>query len=329
MATYQLAKIDETSPDYINAVKIHQNIITNGSIAAGAMVELCRNLKQMRDKAAFTHLGFETFDDYCEQAANIKRRQAYNYISTYERLGPEVLQSNAQLGITKLQLLAQVPETTREEILESGQADELSTRKLKELTEELTKAQEQLSFLEEQKNETQKDSENWKSQWREAHTEITELEGRIEQLTTELQKSVDNAKSVVAKEVSAEIQKKEKEKAAKAIAKANEEAEKRIKAARDEGIKAGREAVEKGIAAVEKDKAAALARAYELEKKLRISGNQDSVLLTHLFSEFQDQFNKIIDCIEKIKISNHEAGHKFQQAFSKAILMMDQRIRGE
>ena len=321
MATYQMAKIDETSPEYINAMQLHHNIMANGTLAASAMVELCRNLKQMRDKAAFIHLGYDSFDDYCEKAANIKKRQAYNYISTFEKLGPEVLQSNAQLGITKLQLLAQVPDSTREDLIESGQADELSTRRLKELTEELTKAREQLSFLEEKEEDTKQANDD-------AQKTIQNLKDRIEQLTAELGTFAEKARAEIKKEIETEILRKEKEKTDKAIAKAKEDAEKKITAARDEGMKSGREVAEKGLEAIEKEKADALAKAAELEKKLQISGNQDTVLLAHLFSEFQEQFNKIMECIGKIKAADPEAGQKFQQAFRKAIMMMDQRVTG-
>lgn len=328
MSVYQLGRVEESSPEYIDAIQIHHNILSNGTVAATAMVELCRNLKLMRDKAAFAHLGFETFDDYCEQAANIKKRQAYNYINTYERLGADVLQSNAQLGITKLQLLAQIPETAREEIIESGQADELSTRQLKELTEELTKAREQLSFLEDQKEENYKNKEEWKHQCMASRAEIVELEKQIKDLTTQLSDSLAKAKEDAAKEVKQELEKKAREKIDKELAKANADVEKKITAAREEGMKAGREESEKGIEAVEKERAAALARASELEKKLQVSGNQDTVLLTHLFSEFQNQFNKITECITKIKSNDQASGEKFQQALRKAIAMMDQSLAG-
>lgn len=91
--------ITEMSADTISALSTHQKIITAEQTAANAMISLCENLKLMRDKHLYEALGFETFDTYTEQACGIKRRQAYNYISTYEKLGGTVLQSNAQLGI--------------------------------------------------------------------------------------------------------------------------------------------------------------------------------------------------------------------------------------
>ena len=82
--------ITEMSADTMSALNIHQKIITAEQTAANAMISLCENLKLMRDKHLYEALGFKKFDTYTEQACGIKRRQAYNYISTYEKLGGTV-----------------------------------------------------------------------------------------------------------------------------------------------------------------------------------------------------------------------------------------------
>ena len=324
MGTYQLMNINETSPEYQGAMEIHRQILANGTIAASAMVELCRNLKLMRDKGAYVHLGYESFDDYCEEAANIKKRQAYNYISTYERLGPEVLQSNAQIGITKLQLLAQIPEETRAELLASGQAEELSSRQLKELTDELTKAREQISFLENDNLAVGENISRIADEKQAAQDRINELQKTIDKLTSDLKTETSKTKPAPVNE--ADIKKRLKEQADKEIAKAKADADRQIAAAREDGIKTGRASLERGLEAVEKEKAEALAKAAELEKKLKISGNQDTVLLTHLFTEFQDQFGKIMTCVGRIGAAVPDDGEKFKAAVKKLLAVMDQRI---
>jgi len=321
MENYTLAKIDENSPEYQEAMDIHHRILANGTIAATAMMDLCKYLKQMRDQHAYIHLGYESFDDYCETAANIKKRQAYNHISTYEKLGPEVLQSNAKLGITKLGLLAQIPEADREEILSKGQAEDLSTREMTRLRDELTKAREQLSFLQAEiqaeENETP------------SIADIAEARDRYMQEASDLQarlKKLESDNATAAKAVEAEAKKKAKEQADKEIAKIKAEAEKTAQIAREAGIKAGREAAEKGLQAIEKERADALTRAQELEKKLKVHGNQDTVLFSILFDDLQNQFNKIISCLSNISSADKDAGEKYRAALKKLMSLMDQKI---
>lgn len=321
METYQMMNINESSPEYLGAMEIHRQIIANGTIAAGAMVELCRNLKIMRDHGSFIHLGFTTFDDYCETAANIKKRQAYNYISTYERLGPEVLQSNAQLGITKLQMLAQISESDRDELITSGQVDDMSTRHLKELTDELTKAREQISFLQEGLEDAAKETDDTEQ----LTDQLAARKLEVETLRVNIQ-AIKDEKAAAIKAAEAEANKKAMEKADKEIAKAKAEANKTAQAAREEGIKAGRESAERSLQAVEKEKSEALARARELEKKLQVQGSQDTVLFALLFDELQVLFNKIISCTSKIAAADPEAGDKYRGAMKKYLGMMEQKI---
>lgn len=150
----ELLQINTSSIEYQSAMTLHTQIITSGSVAASALVDMCQGLKKMRDSRQYIHLGYHDFDEYAVSACRMKARQAYTYISTIERLGEAALQSNANLGITKLALLASVSEEQREDILENNDVDDMSTRELQRLTEELTKAREQISMLEEEKENT-------------------------------------------------------------------------------------------------------------------------------------------------------------------------------
>lgn len=67
--------------DYEEAFRTHQRIMANGTIAAQALFEVCKDLKHMRDEKLYAALGYENFEDYCEQMAGIKSRMAYNYIT--------------------------------------------------------------------------------------------------------------------------------------------------------------------------------------------------------------------------------------------------------
>lgn len=177
--------ITEMSADTMSALNTHQKIITAEQTAANAMISLCENLKLMRDKHLYEALGFETFDTYTEQACGIKRRQAYNYISTYEKLGGTVLQSNAQLGITKLQLLTEVCAVDRAEIIAENDLAGMSVKEIKELVEKSKQQGEQLALLGDELNDSnnaqkslQADKQNLAEENKLLHKRIKELESK-------------------------------------------------------------------------------------------------------------------------------------------------------
>ena len=77
----------------------------------------------------------------------LKQRQAYNYISAYERLGPKVLRENGNLGITKLNLLAEVSAPDRPDFLEENDRAGMTVQQVKELVQKTKDQGEQLGLL--------------------------------------------------------------------------------------------------------------------------------------------------------------------------------------
>ena len=142
-------KIGTITPEAAAALETHNAIISSLENAANALVSLCRNLKHMRDSKGFTALGFEKFEDYTETACNIKKRQAYNYIQSYERLGSDFMQSNAQLGITKLLLLTEVCAVDRADFVEENDLEGMSVAEVKKLVAQNNDRCEQIDLLEE------------------------------------------------------------------------------------------------------------------------------------------------------------------------------------
>lgn len=131
----------------------HNRIMTNGKVLQTALYEVCKDLKQMKDKKLYTELGYSSFEDYAEQACGIKQRQAYSYISAYEKLGESFLKENASFGITKLELISQISSYERDEFLSENDVETLSTRDLKAKVEEYKKQNEQLTFESAELNE--------------------------------------------------------------------------------------------------------------------------------------------------------------------------------
>ena len=144
-------------PAAARAIQITERIRANGRTAVNAVCAIGEDLRTMKIDGLYTELGYESFEDYAEKEFDLKRRQAYQYISVYEKLGKEFVQSNAQLGITKLALLATANPEDRAEVMESEDVAKITTRELEELLDKYKQQGEQLSLLqEESKAETEK-----------------------------------------------------------------------------------------------------------------------------------------------------------------------------
>ena len=118
------------SEQYKTAAELNQKIIFAAQMAQQNLFDMCRMLKQMRDDKLYKELGYQNFEDYCEQEVGMKRRNAYNYISIIEKT--ENVQSIAHFGMTKLSLLASLSEPEQEEIQQTVDLEDISVRKLKE-----------------------------------------------------------------------------------------------------------------------------------------------------------------------------------------------------
>lgn len=141
---------ESTLPAAARAIQITERIRANGRTAVNAVCAIGEDLRTMKIDGLYTELGYESFEDYAEKEFDLKRRQAYQYISVYEKLGKEFVQSNAQLGITKLALLATANPEDRAEIMESEDVAKITTREPEELLDKCKNQGEQLSLLQEE-----------------------------------------------------------------------------------------------------------------------------------------------------------------------------------
>lgn len=187
------------SERYESAVLLHCQIRQNGETAAATLVEFCRGLKKMRDEKLYTELGYTDFGEYAEKAVGIRQRQAYSYIAGLENLGEEFLQTNARLGISKIELIARVPAVERDEFLEAHDVESATVRELKAMTERYTKAAEQASLFEqeaaelkaaaeERKNVTDAELIRARNKLEKAEREREQLEKQAEELRREVER---------------------------------------------------------------------------------------------------------------------------------------------
>jgi len=139
-------------------LETHQVIMRSGNIMAEFAVSLACNLKKMRDEKLYTAAGFNSFDEYAEDAVGLKRSQAQNYIKVIERLGIDFVQSTGQnFGITKLELLSRLSDDDREQITTQVKVEDESVselkRRIKELEQEKQDTQDDTAFESELQNE--------------------------------------------------------------------------------------------------------------------------------------------------------------------------------
>lgn len=297
----------EMSEAQAEAVKLHQNIMLNAELAANSMVAMCRDLKIMRDRRLYEELGCAEFSEYTENLVGIKARQAYTYISTYEKLGDTVLQSNATLGITKLSLIAQMNAEDRAEMLESGQADDMTVAELKKLVEENKNQGEQISILNAEIEELKKkesesaDGSELESKIEDLKKQLNEKHALVEKLENDLEES-KKAKLPDTKALEEKIESKILKKA---------EAEK--KKAFSDGEKSAENAVKEKINALNSQIEAAQSRAQELEKQLALSDSASAEAKVYI-SSIQAEFNALMGVISSMPA---EQAEKFKGAVKK------------
>lgn len=218
-------------PAATRAIQITERIRANGRTAVNAVCAIGKDLRTMKIDNLYTELGYTDFETYAEKEFDLRRRQAYQYISVFERLGEEFVQSNAQLGITKLSLLAMANPEDRAEVMETEDVKGMTTRQLEELLDKYKQQGEQLSMLQEEKEELSKEKTDNSRMIHALKQKIKELEER----NTELENS---PKEVAVQEVQVPDKKTEKElkdtkKELKEREKELREAEERIKKLED------------------------------------------------------------------------------------------------
>lgn len=287
--------ISEMTAETAAAIELHNSIVSAMKEAAFALVSLCENLKRMRDTGQYKALGFEKFEDYTEQACRIKKRQAYNYIATYERLGGTFLQSNAQLGITKLQLLTEVCAVDRADFVEQNDLEGMSVSEIKKLIAENKEYAEQISMFNENK-------EQIVQELRRLEDENEALKNRPVEVAVQepSQEQVEKAVAAKTKELEKSYKDKLKKAKEKERQKAEAEKQKAIEEARTAAKAEADAKYKEQITQAKQDKEAALSKAKEIASKLDKNADRELVTASLYFSEAQTQFDKFLTAANKI-----------------------------
>lgn len=310
--------INEMTPEAANAIEMHNNIVASMQTAANAMVTLCENLKRMRDTQSYKALGFERFEDYTERACGIKKRQAYNYIQTFERLGSTVLQANAQLGITKLQLLTEVTSVDRPDFIEENDLANISVAEMKELVAKTKDQAQQIDLLQstarsdrEAISQLQKENDDLRSRPTEVAVQQP-TEEEIAAAAAERTRELEEKHAAELKELEKSAKAKVKEAKEKVRQKAAAEKEKEIAEATAKAKAEAEQNYKDKLAALNAEKAEAEEKARALASRLDKNADADLVKASTYFTEAQEHFNKFKAAVEKISDAEPEKAQKLK-----------------
>lgn len=281
----QIIEVDEKNlPDNVRAVQITERIKANGKIAVNAVCSIGKDLRTMKVDKLYTELGYNEFEEYAEKEFQLKRRQAYQYISVFEKLGEEFVQSNAQLGITKLALLAATNPEDRAEIMESEDVSNMTAKELEELLTKYKEQGEQLSFLQDQNAGLVKENE-------------------------ELQERLDDS-PIIEKEVIKEVADPQTLKELAKIKKDIKESEKELKNAKKEAEQL-KKSVEDVKKQAESEKAVLQAKIAELQKAAEKP--VESADKSSFKAMLANAYKEIAGLIEFIKSSDIEDRYMYIQ----------------
>lgn len=307
------------------AFDTHARILANGQVLSNTLVEICKDLKSMRDERLYTELGYDSFEDYAEKAVGIKQRQAYSYISAYERLGPTYMEENSSLGITKLALISQISSYERDDFLEEVDVENSSVRELKEKVEEYKKQNEQLTFqLQEMENtpvdETEKDREidELKEQIAQLLAEkenpspiqdgeeIENLKEQIKQLEQDKAQAEQQGQAAGIKET----EQKYKEKLKKKDAEIQSKIDKALADAKKEQEKLQQENEQ-----LKKKNSSLDDKLLEAEKRAKVTGADPKVtMLKVYFDEFQKNLTTVRTLLNEVATSDAPTANKLTKA---------------
>ena len=288
------------STEQRDAFRLDAELKQHAGTVVSEMIEIGRCLKEINERRLYEYLGSGTFAEYAEKAVGLKERAAYNYITAYETYGTEGLQKYGELGITKLVALAQLNDTDRAEMLESGEAAEMSTRALNDKIKELKHETDQLRF----ENETLSGKLGTSDELSKTKTaEIERLEAEKAELEKKLSEATAPVVAAMTDEEKAEIRK-DAEKKAKAEAKKEID---KLKAAEKENalkldnLRATTERLKADAEKLKSENEELQARAVKAETaaaqkpKPVIAGSKEA--LKFCLEDIQQQFNRAVEII--------------------------------
>lgn len=174
---------NEITAQHAKALDLHNRIMVSAQLVQTNLWDMCNGLKEMRDGKLYKELGYQNFEEYCENECGFSRQQAHKYISIIENVKLENVNSSLHFGTTKLYLLSTLSETDQQKITA---ANDVSDMTVKELEAEIKKLKANNDRLENDLREQADDLESANSTLYAAKKERELLKEEITDLEKEL-----------------------------------------------------------------------------------------------------------------------------------------------
>ena len=313
---------------------LNSRINANALIVAEGFVALGRDLKTMRDDKLYTRFDCETFEEYCEKLTPIRQRQAYSYIRCFEKYG-ERLGGLSHIGVTKLALMTVLEDEDREQLIESGDAEELSARELAERIKALQSVNEQLTLEFEERSKEESAAESLKKRNEQLTAEIEALKS-VQDKQRERMESLERLnEELSSRPVEVAVEKPSAEEMAKIEKAAAQKAEKAAKKQYDAKLKEMQEKADSSrLTAVEAARKESLAEIEKLRSEnaaLQSSAKKappDSKKerLKFYLEECQRSFNSALEAISAFE--DGEQRQKMRSALTKTLKAMSDTLSG-
>ena len=172
----------------VKAKQLHQRILADAQSAAESLWDMSNAIKEMRDGKHYKALLFDNFEGYCEEALCMSRSHAYRYIQIAEGMTAEGVSQFAQLGTTKLALLASVTDEQREIVTTAVDVESATVKVLKA---EIDKLQGKVKQAEQEKKAAENMQSVERAHRKEADAAFERAQSRIRVLESEKQQNAD------------------------------------------------------------------------------------------------------------------------------------------
>ena len=268
------------------ATELDQQIKVYANMAWQNLVEACKCLKRMRDTKLYEALGYESFGEYSQESLGIKERQ-------------EIVDNNDIAG--------------------------MSVKEVERLVSENNAKAEQIDLLTDERDALKNDFEDAESDLQDAKDRITELERELEEERSKPQEVAVREPSAEEIEKIRTAARDEAEKQAKKQAKADEKAlTEKLKAEKDKAVAEAKEKAEKQLeeykaklSELDRDKSEQMKKATELEKRLAVATNPETVKFTFYFDSLSAAYDKIFESLSIIRQTDPEMADKYTAAVKK------------
>lgn len=108
-------------------------ISNNNNLIGLSLLNVCIELKRIRDTKSYSEDGYTSFESYVEEKQKISKSQAYNFITVAEKYTVQSIGLYPNFGINKLVQLSQIEdENKRIQFIEENDVNEMTTRELRE-----------------------------------------------------------------------------------------------------------------------------------------------------------------------------------------------------